>query len=59
MPYLVLKLHFYLFTFVVFFPLAKFELVVIAVVGDPRGVRCCYTYGDSFLQVKSESECMM
>ena len=21
------------------------------VVGDPRGVRCCYGYGDSFLQV--------
>jgi len=22
-------------------------------VGDPRGVRCCYGYGDSFLQVHS------
>lgn len=24
---------------------------VLNIVGDPHGVRCCYSYGDSFLQV--------
>jgi len=26
-------------------------MLFVCTVGDPRGVRCCSTYGDSFIQV--------
>ena len=32
-------------------PSERVKYGVLNIVGDPNGVRCCYSYGDSFLQV--------